>query len=456
MIERREYEGEWWFLEQPEKRFQGKLTFTPEEGSFLEIVSFQSKTEFQEEPELILGASVDGKKITLYKCFQTNKKSHWGEINSDKITFFCSFGFIGTHFEKADQINFKEVSMRYSYLDEWVDQSGFELIHEFQEFEIKYKRPEPFLLEINENLKVQIGFEVSYPTFSHPQIEVSMVQKAWITFYPSAPKTLDEYLKIIFNMTNFLTLSMSVPAYPTLIEGRNESEKIIVGDKSILKPIDILFQQQSYVLKSVKSLHAREMLFTLKQISKKDVLQKWFERAQVLEPVYNLYFGTYYQRGYITNEFLNLTQALEAYHRNTMVNFELPLKEHNERINEILNSTSEAHKSWLSNKLKYSNEPTLRHRLRELWDKTPASISEKFGSKNSFVNMTVDTRNYWTHFGDDLKANAATGEELYYLVVKLRILIQTCLLQELGFSPSEVELLMSKPLQELTQRKQKP
>jgi hypothetical protein len=346
--------------------------------------------------------------------------------------------------------------MRYSYIDEWVDLSGFEMKPPSQEFEIKYKRPEPFLLDINENLKIKIGFEVIYPIYSHPQIEVSMKQNAWITFYPSTPKTLDEYLKIIFNMTNFLTLAMSVPAYPTIFEGKNESEKIIVGDKAILKPIDVLFKQQSYVLEPVKPLHAREMLFTLKQISKKDqVLQRWFERAQVLEPVYNLYFGTYYQRGYITNEFLNLTQALESYHRNTMVNFELPLNEHNERINEILNSTPEAQKSWLSNKLKYSNEPTLRHRLRELWDKTPTSISAKFGSKDSFVNVTVDTRNYWTHFGDDLKANAATGEELYYLVVKLRILIQTCLLQELGFNPGEVELLMSKPLRELAQRNQK-
>ena len=139
-----------------------------------------------------------------------------------------------------------------------------------------------------------------------------------------------------------------------------------------------------------------------------------------------------------------------------MVNFELPTADHNKRISDIMNSAPEAHELWLKQKLKYSNEPTLRHRLRELWDKCPAAISGKLGAKNAFVGMTADTRNYWTHFGDDLKANAATGEELCYLVVKLRILIQTCLLQELGFNSNEVELLMSKPLRELTQRNQTP
>lgn len=224
---------------------------------------------------------------------------------------------------------------------------------------------------------------------------------------------------------------------------------------TIYEPIDVLFKQQSYVLEPIHPLHAREMLFTLQQIlNKKRVLRTWFKRAQDLEPVYNLYFGTFYQKGYLNNELLNLTQALESYHRKTMVNLELPIKEHDKRINQILNSAPEAHKLWLKQKLKYSNEPTLRQRLRELWDKSPAAISAKLGAKNTFVGITVDTRNYWTHFGDDLKAKAATGEDLFYLVVKLRILIQTCLLQELGFNSKEIEFLMSKQLRDISLRNQ--
>jgi hypothetical protein len=68
--------------------------------------------------------------------------------------------------------------MRYSYLDEWVDTSGFEMKPPLPEFEIKYKPPEPFLFDINENLIIKIGFEVIYPTYSHPQIEVTMKQNA--------------------------------------------------------------------------------------------------------------------------------------------------------------------------------------------------------------------------------------------------------------------------------------
>jgi hypothetical protein len=256
-------------------------------------------------------------------------------------------------------------------------------------------------------------------------------------------------------MQNFLTLAVSEPIFQTEIKGKTESEKIQVGNMEIYESIDVLFRQQSYVLEPIHPLHPRQMLFTLQQIlNKKRVLRNWFKRAQDLEPVYNLYFGTFYQKGYLNNELLNLTQALESYHRKTKVNFELPITEHNKRISEILNSAPKAHKLWLKQKLKYSNEPTLRQRLKELWDKSPAAISAKLGAKNTFVGITVDTRNYWTHFGDDLKANAANDEDLFYLVVKLKILVQTCLLQELGFNSKEIELLMSKQLSDINLRNQ--
>jgi hypothetical protein len=149
---------------------------------------------------------------------------------------------------------------------------------------------------------------------------------------------------------------------------------------------------------------------------------------------------------YLNNELLNLAQALEAYHRKIMNNTELPINQHQKRVNEIVRLSPDEHRDWLKNKLKYSNEPILRKRLKELWERCPEAISSRLGTKNEFVGVTVDTRNYLTHFGEDLKANAATGQKLYELVMKLRILMQVCLLQALEFNNNDVERLMLKPL----------
>jgi hypothetical protein len=399
---------------------------------------------------LIIGSSADGNKITLYKCFLKNKKTHWSNIgiNTVQFTFISSIVFIGTHFTSIDQITFNEMSVRFAHLDEWVDISGFEV--KPIEIEIKYTLPKNIEFIIDKEFTIKVGFNVSYPTFSKPLIEISLKQSAWVFFCPSTSRTIDEYLKMMFVMQNFLTLAMSEPTYLTAVVGKTESEKFIVGDKEIHTEIDVLFKQQSYVLEPIHPLRTREMLFTLKQIlTKQDVLGKWFNKSQVLEPVYDLYFGTFYQKGmYLNNELLNLAQALESYHRKTMENLELPIEQHQNRVNEILKNTPEVYKEWLKNKLKYTNEPTLRKRLRELWDKCPPTLTTKFGTKELFVGITVDTRNYLTHFGDDLKANAATSEDLYTFVLKLRIMVQICLLQELGFNSDEVTLLMSKQLKE--------
>ena len=38
-------------------------------------------------------------------------------------------------------------------------------------------------------------------------------------------------------------------------------------------------------------------------------------KSEIIEPVYNLYFAGFYKSTYPENEFLNLTQVLETYHR---------------------------------------------------------------------------------------------------------------------------------------------
>jgi hypothetical protein len=460
MLGKHEYDGEWWFPKRPEMKFRGKLVFTPEEGGSLDLVIFETITDevSAEQNDLILGSSADGKKITLFKCFlayRTSFRTNIG-INTERIVFKPSFIFIGAHFRTTEEVKFSEMSVRFAYLDEWASISGFKLWCPKKGATIKYKLPKAIQFNINKNFKIKVVFSFDYPAFCSPLIEASIKQSAWVHFCPSTPKSIEEFIKSFFTMQNFLTLAVSEPIFSIEIRGKTELEKPQIGDKQIYVPIGVLFKQQSYVLEPIRHLYTHQMLFTLRSIAKnKRILRIWFQKALVLEPVYNLYFGTFYQKSYLNNEFLNLTQALEAYHRKTKVNYELPEKEHNKRINEILCNTPEAHRPWLKAKLNYSNEPTLRKRLKELWEKCPPAISSKLGVKEVFVGLTVDTRNYWTHFGDDLKASAADNEELYYLVVKLRILIQTCLLQEIGFSPDEVEVLMAKPLRELIERRQK-
>jgi len=126
-----------------------------------------------------------------------------------------------------------------------------------------------------------------------------------------------------------------------------------------------------------------------------------------------------------------------------MKNYELPEEEHNKRIEEILNVVPEKSKEWLESKLAYSNEPNLRRRLREIFDKYSEIVNNFIANKKVFINRVVITRNYLTHYGEESE-NIVQPEKLYPYIHKLNIILLSCLLNEIGFKLEEINNMLRK------------
>jgi len=74
LIEKFEYRGEWWLPGRDERKVSGTLKFSPNEGAKLELIgSFREARDYDKMTahEIILGISIDGRNITLHKCFET-------------------------------------------------------------------------------------------------------------------------------------------------------------------------------------------------------------------------------------------------------------------------------------------------------------------------------------------------------------------------------------------------
>ena len=155
MMDKFEYEGIWWLPDKPEKQVSGTLRFTPNEGAILDLIgSFKDTKEINKmlELEIILGISSNGKNITLHKCFET--KSNVSVPRLLTSSFYANEVFVGAHFQKSEDIKFRELSICYSYLDEWVNISGFNIQYpDKSEVVIKYKQPEPIQASIGEDCK---------------------------------------------------------------------------------------------------------------------------------------------------------------------------------------------------------------------------------------------------------------------------------------------------------------
>ena len=93
--------------------------------------------------------------------------------------------------------------------------------------------------------------------------------------------------------------------------------------------------------------------------------RNWFAKADWLDPVCALYFGTLYNPSrYLDLNFLSLVHAIEAYHRRGSDETDKPAGEHEARLKEILDAAPAAYRDWLGEKLRYSNELSLRRRLK--------------------------------------------------------------------------------------------
>jgi hypothetical protein len=113
-------------------------------------------------------------------------------------------------------------------------------------------------------------------------------------------------------------------------------------------------------------------------------------------------------------------------------------------VNAIPDWVSSDLKYRLKEYLKYGREFSLRKRMKDIIYIYQANIDRFIGNKNAFIEKVVDTRNYQTHHDEDLKERAAGGEELDRLTQKLKVLLEVCLLTELGFSSEEIKGLFSR------------
>jgi hypothetical protein len=433
------FKGIWWLPDKPKKRILGTFTLIPGEGLMLELEGVFGNIQDILQKEIILGTSSQGEDITLYKCLCI--RGHYAPVDfGHTSTFRIGTAFIGIHFRKPDKIKFKSISIHYSYLNEWFGVPIFDTKVFTNEVSIKCNLPKSVKIE---NLAGNNIYIIVKPnTLAVLQREASIKIRAYIKIEAPKPTSFKEYSKIIRQIQNFLSLAIMKPVKPLTIDGT-----VVIRRTEIQYPtIDILYQPKEIPM-IPKVLPPFDMLFIYKDIQSdfKKFLTNWFEKSKSLELVFILYFSTIYNpKQYSEHLFLSLVYALESYHRTAFRNYELPNKEHIQRIKKILDSTSLKYQNWLEEKLKYSNEPSLRKRLTEIFNRYAEIITDYVKGKKGFIDKVVKTRNYLLHGDPNLKRNACKGKELAYITQFLKILLEISLLTEIGFSTQEMKNLISR------------
>ena len=430
-----EYSGVWWLPYRPEHKVPGTVKFAEEDRIILALNGLLETVQVHNFPELlfkrhplILGLTSDGLAITLIDCFDTN---FTGSLEGDgEQRCLAHVTYIGAHFTDLEELRFHKMDVYYSHLSQWAGIFPFR------------GHQKPFNEISASTTKGKITVHSTRPSGTAWIPEAELPESVCITIESKGAMSLEEWnTQFIFPLQNLLSLATQRPNFLVSLRTYTEQKEVARQDTDALEfPIEIVYPPTFIPFALSKTVFPQTILFTLLDIAYdfSNILDAWLRVADELDSVCSLFFGVQYTNLYLDQRFLFIAQAAEVYQDRRTDKLYLPDNEFHDLIQKILAGCPETHRDWLEDKIQYSNKPTFRRHLKDLVASTSSILQPLIGknrqARDSFVEVVYDTRNYLTHHTKELKLKAAQGDKLFLITQCLSIVVQACLLKELGFT----------------------
>ncbi|MFW9259909.1 HEPN domain-containing protein [Nostoc sp. CALU 546] len=535
-----EEDGVWFLPDAQDREIFGRLTFSPDKppklylfGQLQDIlerlqeIDVEGKIQTDIKFPIIHGYLVTGEQVTLCESFQPfNFKTG---IPTSEI--YPSYILRGHHFKSFDDITLHGISVKYTFLEDWVDISNFKIEYKMnpdntqvQELKVKQEILEP--IELGKLSNFSIFIRGQQPNVQNIELikffgkkfkEVNLKINNSIVIRSDEKRSLKDFIYVINLIQDLLIFASGQMIYPyeirtsiitiekekiipedirmSIILGLIQPEKVaksslgfelhqfgdeikaIEEEKEKLIPIDIYYQVSESKIEE-NELDRRKVLFYFDDIKdmSSEILEYWELNRVKIEPILDLYLRlTYIPRRHINDFFLSMAQAIEAFHRTSHDGIYIDEKTYK---NVVIPALSDSIPSKLSDyslpefpifqemianfiksmkkKLTYLNEYSLKERLEDLINVYQECIPDRFfqteDEKNSFSKQVRDTRGSLTHLSsnsDNKQSDSryvVKGQELFNLSKKLKILLEICLVKQLGFEDSKIKSIFTRKL----------
>jgi hypothetical protein len=451
-MEARQFFGVWWLPDDPDRRLGGDLTFSPSgmqlelSGTFFDLapglMSLLEHRGFENYP-VILGSTRDGKRLTLIGNQGVGFRAGPG-VPTQRIQ--PSQAFVGAHISDDTSLIWTKAKVSFQHLLEWFGATG---INEevtgkdgrFEQYRISYSYPESLSASLD-GTKVELlpGFEVSGEGFGTRRLE-GYVHFSITVDEPISYNALEQ--TFVAPLQDLLTLGTGARCPINYVSVF--SKDIVYSSTGEPMEIEVLTPSSRAGLSTDSNLLPAQMVFTASTLRGRfqDAVVGWFESRRKLDAAASVLFGSeYVSLGTVETEFLTMAQATEVFHRVRFPGTDMPPEEHAARLAGIIDGAPEDVRVWLGNKLRYTNDLTLRRRLRELYEYAEAAIAPITSGKQTFAALVVAARNGLVHEGtlpDDI-----SFEKLFRTTQALRFLLRACFLLELRFSASEASEILGR------------
>jgi len=435
--------GYFWLPENPDKKIPGTLTIFNGGKIELEIVDLFDdiikSLNGEDDLSRIIGHVEKDELVTLDDCFYTNKSISFGGISKSLI--HVNLVLSGVAYDKEEEITFNTLSFSVDCMDEWVGISGIKVLTDYENMTttINYEPQGSFSYSLANGMRLEVCFAYTLPGF--PNItEAKITQRAYFKLSSEEPRPLNDFTTTAYKITNLLCFAIDTTvSLKTLAATSNEIQQCFVNGNSYPVPIYVYYKSIPFSEK-VSKVNWHQMIFTFGVIKEnaEDVFNKWISAYDTLAPALGLYFSTKIKaQKYLEGKFLALAQGLETYHRRTSNEKLMDDSEFEELVKSIMKHCPEGKAEWLQGRLKHGNEINFGKRIKKIIE----PFKEHIGSsraRSKIIQKIVDTRNYLTHYDEDIEPEAAKGRDLWVLCLKMEAIFQLHFLKVIGFTEEEV------------------
>ncbi|MCE2488645.1 MAG: hypothetical protein J4G17_01535 [Anaerolineae bacterium] len=437
--------GVWWLPENPDHEITGILTFDPQGNSELELFGSYKKglSELPMNQPIILGAGENGKAITLVDCIDLGTGRTVSQFQWVKSRYIPYLIIQGHHFNSVEEVSFERVKVSFCGFTEWASTGkGWGNIRAEDRLPVNPPDSDIFAELVDSTLVFRRGFSWSLRRFK----EFSIREDAHVDFVADRPWGYEETIARIFHLGVFLSLAMKACSWPVSVNAPNPS-----GPRWELS-IHYHCVTDIQISESV----SRYFMYFALDDKREDIeqrLKNWFAISEILQQVVYLFSRGISEKMYPEDRFLTFAKAVEAYHRQIHEETYIDESEFDALKDDLKKSIrscipSAEYKDLrrrIYESLNLANNPSLHDRLAELREKHQNHNRKLFEDFGSFSDDVVSTRDYLTHYFDAGESKARVdGSSLHYMSEKLRLILDLCLLSELGFSDEELQQMAVK------------
>jgi hypothetical protein len=429
-----EVPGEWWLPDAESEKLYGTLRYCQSEIE-LEVSGTFDDVSLPDQPAgasrfkdhaCIHGLSNDGQKFSLLRAHA---------ISLSATTKYSAFHVIADkHIPALGDLKLREVSFYCRHLEVFIARRLFAVNTDgqgenFKSLSVQYVQPPKIewrIEEIGSSLAIQASLNRSSSPYEQWH---KLHARSFVTVTPDSPQDLDWFIRRIWRFCYLLTLVTDEVVWPTGVE------VCLDGDK----------YPGWHLYKSAKTIDDAEhvtpvFLFHLGHLLDNfgGILSKWYSVSETMLDAIHLTMDAQRNPEHSTHgRFLLLAHAVEVFSRATTSSEYMSPADY-EAVKTAMKSAIPAiversHRDSLKKRIEYGNEYSFHKRVRTLIQSlSPAAQEIVCRDPVAFSRGISDTRNYYTHFTDELRLKTLSPPAMYWASEKLSFLVRIVLLRYLG------------------------